>query len=555
MIYSFGLSLGENPYQWDYSTPDLFVALLSNPDTQFIHLIELSPYDDTLPVTITTMPPMGTTAFGEFSITFGGGERKVYLSDLGFTTTPTDSEPNRHYKALVDNPMEMDSSILSGMDFGAGSISFGSIVIQNGDGELDALSDYQWSGRSITIKVGVQGLPYSQFKTVFSGAVADIETDDDEITLTVRDNRIRTDQFINVALYAGTGGLEGGADLLGRPKPVCYGEVYNIEPVLVDAPNLVYQIHNGSIQDVPLVRDSGVPLTFGGDVADITASVPGAGQYLTQLSGGYIKLGSTPSGRVTADAKGDNAGGYVSTVGGLVKRVAKTLPIRPFSSADIDDGAFARIDAAVPGSMGFYLTEQTSATEVIDGLLLPCLAYWNFTRTGALTGGAVSAPSTPSASLTTDMIEENGLKRERTIPPAWRISVGYAPLGIIQGEDELAGGTSASDRAFLTAGYRYVTYQDNDIRSKYDQATDITFPTRLTNKADAQALLERLKLILMVKRAVFTAPLLGNLYRRDIGETINIQYPRYQLDAGVNLFVVGVGESANTGETVLGLWG
>ena len=554
MILEFHLAFGEIEEGLDQSTGNPFLRLLADKDTQFIHLVELYPYDEFQPGTMISDPPMGMLAFGEYEFAYGGGTAEILLSDTAFTTTPTDAIPNQHYKPLVNNPVEFDTAIMSGTEFGGGSLSFGSIVIENGDGELDQLARYVWNGRRAVVKVGVKGMPYEQFTTIFEGATNDLSVSDERITLGIQDNRIRTDQLLAAPLYAGTGGLEGGESLSGRPKPLCLGEVKNIAPVLVDPVNLVYQVHDGSVMAVDTVRDSGAVLTDGGDTSDIESATPAAGEYMTQLSGGYIKLGATPAGRVSADVRGENAGGYVSSAGGLIIRLLTTrLTVRPFTMAEIDGGALARIDQAVRGPMGLYLTEAASASDTIDALLLPCLAYWNFSRTGNLTGGVVQIPKDPTLELTADDIDIEGVERIATIVPSWRISVGYAPLGVVQEEDELADATTEEDRAFLGSEYRFATFQDDTIRARYDTATDRTFYTRLARREDAQALLERLKDIYMVSRKIIRVPLHGMMYRAELGETARLSYPR--ASDGADFMTIGISENAETGETVLGLWG
>lgn len=553
MILYGELAYGESLWP-DLSVPSLFTALLADPDAQFVHLIELYPYDEASPGSLTTGAPYGTLAFGEFDFSFGGGLTRVDLSDMGFTTRPDDVAPNRHYKALVDNPVQYDTAIMSGGEFQNGSVSFGSIVITNGDGELDDLADYRWSGRRAVVKVGAKGFTYDQFATVFDGAVNDFEVDDDRITITIQDNRIRTDQFLTVPAYLGTGGKEGGTDLQGYIKPLCFGKVFNIEPVLVDAATLIYQIHDGAILSVQAVRDAGVLLTSGGDVPDITAATPSAGQFITQLSGGYIKLGSTPTGRVTADAEGDATGGYVSNPGDIIKRIVGTRIPYPFSVAEIDDGAFVRIDDQI-GDTGFFTSEPITASDVIDQLLLPCLAYWTFSRDGQISGGIIDAPDVPTLDITANDIDEQGIEILQTIPPTWRITVGYAPLGVVQGENELAGATTDADRAFLGAPYRYVTVEDQNIRTGESRAVERAFMTSLTDKADAEALLSRLQAVFMTSRRVYGVPLWGATYRTYLGSTVNVAYPRFGMSGGKNLLVVGLSEDAQTGQTVLNLWG
>jgi hypothetical protein len=558
MMYeiSYGvLAWGEVPGDLDHSAPDLFGILLKNPNTQFNYLIELHPFDTQVLNTLNSDAPYGTLAWGEFDLSYYGGINKVYLSNTGFVTDPSDTPSSQPFLGRVDNPLQYETSILSGDEFGNGNQSFGAVTIHNGDGKLDYLADYYWPSRRVVIKAGGKGFRYNDYAIVFDGAVNDFEASDDMITITIRDNRIKTDQLLMPAIYKGTGGLEGGNDLANTPKPLAYGVVKNIEPTLVDPVNLIYQFHDGSALAVDIVRDSGVMLTGMGDVPDITTAIVGAGQFKTQLSGGYIKLGSTPSGRITADVRGENTGGYVSTIGGIVSRVVTTrMGAYSLSNADIDGGEFNRLDDALQGDFGVYIKDRVSASGVIDELINPCGAYWTFTRQGTITAGVIDAPAQESYTITAGVIDENGIDFY-DIPPAYRIKVGYAPVWTVQGEDELAGATTQADRAMLGAEYRYVTYENEVLIGQQQQAIEREFKTNLADKADAELLLARLVQVFSKKRRVYRVAIYRGMFRLDIGNVVKLVYNRYGLDAGKNFLVVGNSEDAETGQTILDLWG
>lgn len=551
------LAIAEIPAELNQATPDPFAVLQANPEAQLIYLIELYPYDTTQANVLGGMPPFGTLAIGEYDATYLGGLTLVCLSDAGFLTEPSDSVANKYYIAQVDNPFQFDVSILSGSEFGNANQSYGAIVVKNGDGLLDYLANYLWPYRRVVIKAGARNFRYSQFAIIFDGSANEFETDDEQITLTIQDNRIKTDQPITSGVYAGTGGINGGANLANKYKPLAYGVITNCEPVLVDAVNLVYQVHDGSIQSVDAVRDRGVTLTNGGDVADITVASVSAGQYKTQLSGGYIKLGSTPAGRITMDLHGENGnGGYVSKTGQIIKRIVTTrLGTTPIEDAYIDSGSLNRLDLALVGDVGLYIDQAMTGSNAIDQLISDIGAYWTFTRQGLLTVGAVNSPGVETATITIDAIDEQGIKLERIITPAWRISVGYAPAWVVQDESELAAGTTATDRSFVSNEYRYLTYEDRGVRGRNSQSLDKVFKTNLASQTDAQTLLNRLVNIYGQQRQVFRVTIYRALFKLYLGDTVKLIYNRHNLQGGKNFIVVGVSEDAETGASVLELWG
>lgn len=546
----------ELPEELDASTPNPFRLLLAQRGIQLQYLVEIYPYDESIAEDIDGFGAFGSVPFGDVGFEAFGGIDPLYLSDRGFTSSPTDSLPDTHFPALVDNALQYDTTIISGTDFGLGSSSYGTITIQNGDGLYDARISQLWEGRRVVVKAGSEDFSYDDYAVVFDGLVADIEADDSKIYITVTDKSLKADQTLAMSYYRGTGGLEGGDDILGKPKPMCFGEVFNIEPVLIDSADQIYQIHSGSIQGVIAVRDAGVELTFEEDVADILTAVVPAGHYTTQLSGGFIKLGSTPQGRITCDVQGANDNGYSDTAAGIIEEIlTMRLSFRGFDSSEIDGGSLNELESAVSGKMGVWVPDLVTASEVIASLLLPVGAYSYFTRDGLFKVGILSAPSAGTATYDDLSIDNEGVKVEAVITPAWKISVGYAPLGITQGSDELLEGTDDEARAFLTQPYRVVSFEDSYIRSQYEQAGERLFIARLTEKADAEALLSRLAEVYCTPRKLYRATIWDALFRTFLTDDTTLRYPRHRLDNGKDLKTVSLGEDTETGATNLTLWG
>lgn len=544
----------ELPSLYDHSVADPFAALLKDPNAQLVHLVELYPYDEDLPLSLNSDAPFGTLSFGEFNMGYTGGVNPQYLSDLGFITEPTDTPSSVYFIAQVDNPLQIDVSVLSGDDFAANSPSYGAIRIQNGNGKLDHLAGYHWNGRRVVVKAGAVGFKYDEFAIVFDGIASGIEADDDTVTINIKDNRAKTDLLLAPSLYLGTGGLEGGEDIEGKPKPLCFGEAYNIEPILIDPVNLIYQVNDGSIESVLNVRDSGIALTNGGNYSNILTAPVSAGNFVTQLSGGYIKLGSTPAGRVTADIEGDNIDGYSNTINEIVtKIVTKRLGASALQETEIDQGSMNALSSI--GTVGYYITEPTTASEVIDDLITSTGCYWTFSRQGQLLAGVLEEPNNPTYEVTETNVDESGISLPSVIAPAWRISVAYSPVWTVQQADELGGGTTDADRTFLSEEYRYVVSENRSVRTKNSQSIEKIFYTKLANRADAEALLARLERVYSEKRKLYRVPIWKGLYRVYIRDQVTLKFPRFGLSQGKTLLITGVSEDAESASTILELWG
>lgn len=166
--------------------------------------------------------------------------------------------------------------------------------------------------------------------------------------------------------YAGTGGAEGPFDLRGTLKPWLFGHAKNVEPVLIDPDNNVYQFSGyGPIQSVTTLFERGS--AFGdpvGDYADyialVAANIP-AGCWATSLSAGLIRLGAPQFGVITGDVQGHFAGGIQRRLPGhIIQHIAGEIGVPAHAIDSAAMTALSNYAAALPhgGTMNLYLNEQ-----------------------------------------------------------------------------------------------------------------------------------------------------------------------------------------------------
>ena len=243
--------------------------------------------------------------------------------------------------------------------------STGELELRNTDAQLDTLPDnYAIDGRDVTVKMGGPDFAYTDFAIIFKGTGVGWVANEDLLRLAVVDKLAELNQPIQTNFYLGTGGLEGGSDLIGKPKPLCYGECHNVPMVQVDAANLVYQVHDGAISSIDAVYDRGVALT----VSPGGSPSPDAGEYEVTASTGTVQLGSSPAGLITADVKGDATSTYVNSVADIIKRL---LEIRlSWNDQNFDNPAFATLQALNSATVGIWIsTAQRTMLSVIDELI------------------------------------------------------------------------------------------------------------------------------------------------------------------------------------------
>ncbi len=157
----------------------------------------------------------------------------------------------------------------------------------------------------------------------------------EEVRIKLRDKMFDLQKPLQPTKYAGSNalpsGLEGVSDIKGKPKPVCYGQVYNVPAVCVNTSKLIFQVAAvlagsacnsvDAVYDRGIALDAGLPVTSetGGINADIGGSIVvydiayGNGLYVIVGSDGANNariVTSTDGGTWTARTHNFPAGDY-----------------------------------------------------------------------------------------------------------------------------------------------------------------------------------------------------------------------------------------------------
>ena len=203
----------------------LFRSLLDDPDAALVFLLILRPIRYGSGVTQHAVDE--DALLGESSFIDAAPEIFA-VSDLGYQTGTAGSEStnawgsatapaNTNFAPRLLAPLEYSVLIPYPGNDGS-SFSQGEIVINNADGGLDGWLRDVWVGRDYEIKIGEKSLAYSEFETFSKGRIGAMRWDAQTVTLSVSDASERLQQPVQTNLYAGTGGLEGGAGLEGLDR-------------------------------------------------------------------------------------------------------------------------------------------------------------------------------------------------------------------------------------------------------------------------------------------------------------------------------------------------
>jgi hypothetical protein len=526
-----------------------FLAEVGDGRSQACWLLEL----DALPLAVLTKSSaaFGDGGFGEYAFCEdeegqSGGVVTLYYSSHGYISKATDTPANTWYDGRMSGDVLVERRIFDQKQgFGGLAFTRAELSLINNDGELDTLlRDYAIDGRAARALLGRPTDARSAFGEAFIGVVRHARVDSKRLGLTLSDGLARLELPINRNTYAGTGGIEGGADLKGKPKPKGWGHAFNINPPLVNSASLIYQVHDGAISDVPNAWDRQVALVKGADYAsqaDMEANAPAAGNYRVWKGGGFIRLGSTPAGTVTADLLGDASGaGYINKTGDIVNRILGDQAL--LLASEIDAAAIAQLNVDAPVEVGIWRgTEQSTIAGALDELLAGVGAFGGFSRLGKFTAGVIATPSGASVASYTE--EEIGELERAPLPSAvepivWRARVGWQRNYTVQ--NDVAAGVTQARRTFAAEAERVAIREDTTIRSRRTLAREYGPTGNLyAQQADADTEAIRLMGLWGVERALYSVPLPAAALARDIGDVITVTYPRFGFSLGAQTRVLG----------------
>jgi hypothetical protein len=481
-----------------------------------------------------------------------------------YTTKPTDTPANAFYDDRITNPASISRSLYSnGTTSGASRVNYGAVELSNVDGGLDSILNYSFDGRSLVIKIGNAGADYSTFTTILNGTMEQVEFTFSKVTILARDKLAIVDMPLQTTLYAGNNslpnGVEGVDDIAKTPKPLLYGQVFNIAPIMVNSSKLTYQINDGAIAAVSNVYDKGIALTFHADepnVSDLEAHNPPSGKYTTCLSLGYIRVGSVPTGLLTCDAT-QGATSANRTTAQVLKAMALKAGI---ASGDINSSDVSALDTANNSVIGIWISEPDSAITAMDKVAQSIGAFFGFDALGILRMGLFTAPI-GSAVLEIDRNNILSIEHGRTNDtdkgiPAWRINLNYQKNYNIQTTD-LAGAVTAARKNILALPSLTKSAEDSSIKTQYTLAATIEKETCLVDATATQTEATRLLNLYKTNRDLYTVDIALDLSQTlpDLNNVVNVTINRFGLNSGKLFKIIGIESDYSKNRATLTLWG
>lgn len=271
-----------------------------------------------------------------------------------------------------------------------GQRTIGDAIIANPDGALDyLLTEYSLTGGFIKAWLAEPDDDTADWALVYEATIDEVEATRKEIRISITTIADELERSLQLRKYSGGGGYNGDASVAGRLRPTAWGECQYVDPVLFDAANNCYQVHDGPMQAVDGVMEGGLPYDFTADFVDydaLIAATLATGEYATCLAQGLIRIGTSLAGLVypiRANVKGDARGaGYVSSTGDILYRLARDRAFIPAVSVNV-----ASFNGLPRGRVGYYSNgaSDVKVSDVFDALLGGVVAVYGVGRTAKIT--------------------------------------------------------------------------------------------------------------------------------------------------------------------------
>lgn len=503
----------------------------------------------------------------------------VTAASYPFISRDGDTLPNQEFLPTLINPGSFSRSIVNTGGFGEISVGYGNLELINAEADYDSLiASFAVDGRRVVLKVGAKTAPrtvgpYTNFVTIADLQATGWLAQDDVLSISLRDKGYLLEVPTQPHIYLGTGGMEGGAELTGKRKPIAVGDGAsgfgaNASPVPLLPEEHIYQINDGPVQAIPAVYDSGYELTATSDygtLALLRAATLVPGQYATCIALGIFRLGGKPDGKVTCDFEGDNSSGYVETIADVIRFLVENAA--DVGGTDFDDAAFDLFNTLQPAEICYYLDHESNETlaQTIANLM-GRIGWAGFTRLGFFEIRRFDAPGIVAAQAY-DQIDVSSERIQRIALPSGvepivsRVRVTWGHNFTPMTNTEIVGDVlenQAARAAFLQSDVRTVSTSDEDaaeIEADHPLAKEPE-PFRLyfVDAADAQTEADRLFALYGVERAMYRFTVKGRMFLQDVGDTIHLTYPRWDLTDGKYGVVVEVDDSVNDNETTITVW-
>ena len=390
----------------------------------------------------------------------GGTDVDVRLSSH---TVTIDGVP---YDAHIVNPLNFGISLFqSDRLLGQTKFGAGTIVLANGDGDLDyLLAGAEWDNK-ITILVGHKTFERGDYREIFIGYTEQPTWDLNKVTLRIRDAQVIFNRQLQQVLLANAG------DATNKPAPTSYGWTVNVSPTLLESDEVAntykYKVHYEQVAKIT-VYFAGILATEGTD-------------FTVDLANGEFTLLTNPLGVVTATVEAQS--GY--TASEIIKHIATDEGGLTWPD-DFVVSSFDEVNIANPTELGLFVATDDSGmtvSQAIDWVITSIGGFWGFDRFSRLRIGIIGEPINPEKTFTQNEILN--ITRKATPINSWRTRLNFRRNWTVFSDNQIAGAAGDSQREYLKQQYRTRIAEDPTVQAEHPLAVDFEYDTLMTIRPDA----------------------------------------------------------------------
>lgn len=479
-------------------------------------------------------------------------EQVLYWSTMGFNTVDgTVFNPIIATDVKIGENMSLDGSI---------SMTYGDIELLNPNGELDDYLDntkWIWSNRGVKIYYGDPSWKVTSvsqlgdanpdtFELIYDGIIDDCKSRSrGVVNIVLRDKLERLNVPVTENTIGVTGTWSGGQTNQDTIRPLIFGEVYNVTPVLVDPSNLRYRFNDGDCEGLLEIRDNGFPVWYSGDLTGATVTA----------STGLFSLARPPSGVVTCSVQGVkttwsvSAGGavsatYINNIPDVIRLLVTSYGTagKQLSAAEIDNASFKTVldsfGTSTP-ACGYAVVDRINLLQMVQELAasIGCQVYMN--RKGVLRLLRLGVTGASTFTIQDRDIVKGSLSVYDKSEHLAAVKLAYCKNWTIQ--QNLATLIPDSSKTDMAEEWLIKTVTDASTLSLYRLTSDPPQRTTyLITTESAQREAQRLLDYYKIQRTVYSFTASSRCIGLNLGDTVTIQHNRFGLQNGKPGQVIGI---------------
>ena len=449
-----------------------------------------------------------------------------YISTHGVTVD------GNFYAPIIKGTISIDESISTSY---AASISYGDIELINANGEYDSWLQDIWVNKSVKIYIGPQtGTTISDFELVLDGIVSDIDSKSrSQLNLKIRDKLEKLNTSVSETLlgnyYQGNIVAEAVAvnQYRNNLKPLCFGEVHNISPLLLDSTDAYYyMVNTEAVEQIIEVRDNGIPVAF--TITPSTINFPA----------GSFKLLRTPVGTVTCSVQGvkktvnigaaTTSSTYTNTASNTIATILKHYG-QTLNYSEIDTTSFGALGSQ---AVGVYVSDRTNVLALCQEIAKSCGLILSVTRTGVVKLVELDIPVSASISITEADMLLNTLQISQKVDIMAGVKLGYAKNWTVQ-NNLSASAIPQQHKELYATEWLESSQIDSTIKTNYSVTTEPALEnTYLIDKTQADAVALKKLNLFKAQRKIYTMTCTAKMLSVQIGDAVTLTASRFGLNSG-----------------------